>query len=742
MSREIGLSSEVAYGIGDTGATDHLCDSSMNPMLYDAVPATTRYQTAGEGTIRGDLKGKMDVTVLNLDHQPKGPPSVDHTLTATTVKGLGPSLWSLEQEFRDNGYDIHLTHGYKKGDYTGMYRPPESGKPESFIPMVYNHEGSGGWRVPYLIRKPGTTDAEHQATLSAVLAQHELDSARSARIAAKQYELTAHQAKLLEEYYWACPAVSQTATVRVPGERNIRPAFTYGGLRKYKAKNWHEFHSAMAHFGEPGKHCVVCDMFKGAARRMPKHTQGKPCELRPGVRWHMDMITFRHRSEEGSKYLIVLTDEATQFYQLIPLHWKSDAVYELKRWITAMRAHPALKGCPYTFISQIFTDNESVWGPDASEFSQMIDEVGGIEVDYGDPADHARDNARAEGANKIIEAGIQSLLYEKNLPPSWWQRAANDVMFLANRFPPYSMDAAVPLDGDMPSPIERLFNSYVSRHQVYREIDSYVAVGTPALCYVPTVKGSDLEPRVRWGIAVGQRGKVVQWMCPFTKSRFRNRSYTSFTLRTGLNWSQFLGLGDISTSKLSQMYPGEGEPEGVVQIELPAVRANTVLLPPPVREVTDGLADGSVNHTVGRSKAEDGHQLCEFFPRIKQLRPIPTKDKSADESTGLDPDDGTQVGAPDQEDEEQLSETDPVPEVTADANTPGVRVLDSRGQVIGTRPSLAQVDPAQQDDPDDLYIEGSDDVVGRSLPPPSKRQKRISSRDPKAGTKPKGGSFG
>ena len=56
--------------------------------------------------------------------------------------------------------------------------------------MVYNHEGSGGWRVPYLIRKPGTTDAEHQATLSAVMAQHELDSALSARVAAKQHELT------------------------------------------------------------------------------------------------------------------------------------------------------------------------------------------------------------------------------------------------------------------------------------------------------------------------------------------------------------------------------------------------------------------------------------------------------------------------------------------------------------------------------------------------------------------------
>ena len=181
----------------------------------------------------------------------------------------------------------------------------------------------------------------------------------------------------------------------------------------------------------------------------------------------------------------------------------------------------------------------------------------------------------------------------------------------------------------------------------------------------------------------------------------------------------------------------------MIQIELPAVRANTVLLPPPVREVTDALDDGSINHAVGRSKVEDGRQLCEFFPRVKQLKPIPTEDELADEGTGHGPDTGAQVGVPDQEDEDQMSEVDPIPEVTADANTPGVRVLDSQGQVVGTRPSLAQVDPAQQDEPDDLYIEGSDAVMGFGLPPPPKRQKRRgSTRDPKAGTKPKGGSFG
>ena len=76
----------------------------------------------------------------------------------------------------------------------------------------------------------------------------------------------------------------------------------------------------------------------------------------------------------------------------------------------------------------------------------------------------------------------------------------------------------------MASPIERMFLGYVSHHQVYREIDCFVAVGTLSMCHVKKVKGSDLEPKVRWAVAIGQRGKVTRWMCPFTKARFKNRS--------------------------------------------------------------------------------------------------------------------------------------------------------------------------------------------------------------------------
>ena len=724
MSKRVGESDAcdgVQYGVGDSGASDHLHDSAYNPCLRDAVPSNATYATAGDKSITGDLRGKMDVTILNLGHQPECPPHVDHTITTTTVPGLGESLWSLEAEFRDNGYDIFLRHGYREGDYTGMYRPPGvNNLPESFIPMVYDHEGSGGWRVPYLIRSPGTTDAQHEATLRAVLAQNAADNARGARAAAARHEYTQTQAAEIERQCHAHACVTQSITVRVPGERNIRPAFAYGGLRRFKNKNWHEFHSAMSHMGEPGQPCAICNMFKGAPRSIPKHTCGKPRETRPALRWHMDMIVFRHRSEEGCKYLILLTDESSQFYSLIPLQWKSDATHEIERWIRAMRSHPAFKDCAYQIVANIMTDNDPVWAESCGIFTEMIERVGSLLIDYGDPADHARDNARAEGANKIIEAGIQSLLYEKNLPPSWWQRAANDVMFLANRFPPYSLDAAVPVDGDMPSPIEKLFLGYISRHQVYRELDSYVACGTPALVHKPKVKGSDLEPRVRWAIAIGQRGKVTKWMCPFVKSRFKSRSFTAFTLRTGLNWSQFLGLGEIAPSAQAQMLPQDEGESKVRVIELPEVRPNVVLRPPPVREITEAREGAEVQHASGVSG--NGSDLCEFFPRIKNQTRDPRNITIVDECDVI----------ADETDNLELSESagelvQPLADDMTQVTTPGVFVIDHKGEKVDTRPPNHPLgsEPSPGDEAEDnLYVDGCVEHNAAGLQPKACSRKR------------------
>ena len=694
----------LTISIGDSGASDNLGEhSTFASCINNPMPSHKRYSTAGDGTyIEGVVEGEIDISVLNVDSQPKCSSDwANASTTITTVRGLGESLFSLEAWYRDQGYDTHLSHGYHKGDYTGLYRPPERvqqktlGKvfgPESFIPMVYNWKGQGGWKVPYVIRRPGSTDEQHKALLKSILDSERQGQCRKTQQILHANTYTQDKAQMLERFYYACPAVSEQLVVRTQGERNIRPAFTYGGLRRHKGSKWHDLHSNMAHLGEPGKPCTICSMYKGESRRMPKHRDGKPREARPGHTWYMDMITFRHRSEEGCKYTIVLTDSTTQFYQLIPLYWKSDATFEIRRWIRSMRGHPALKNLSYGMISRIITDNDGAWSEDNAEFQAMIDEVQGVEIEYGDPADHARDNARAEGANKIIEAGIQSLLYERNLPPTWWQRAANDVMFLANRLPVYSLDANVPSDGDYAPPIEQMFHGYVSRHQIYRELDSYVGVGTPALCHCPKVKGSDLEPKVRWGIAIGQRGKVTRWMCPFTHSQFKNRSFTAHTLRQGLNWSQFLGLGDIAPSNQSRMLPQD---EGVAwSIELPEQRPSMVELPPPVREILDVHGENlSLLHPTLTSK-----DLCEFYPRLTKQDVRRLRDK--------DPDvDGSEIGTSDEEE-------------VYDADVKSLEVVDDQGRQL----DLVLREPLPGDDDeeqDNLHVEGCEHNHDSPDDPPS-----------------------
>ena len=698
----------LTMGIGDSGATDHLHDSSFNECLSNPRPSRTRYATAGEGSIKGDLVGELDVSVLNLNSQPNCPDYIDHTFTTTTVKGLGPPLFSLEASFRDQGYDVHLCHGYKKNDFTGLYRPPEGRQygPESFIPMVYNWQGSGGWRVPYVVRRPGVSEDQHLSMLKSILEQNRVDTSRIAMRALQLHEYTESQANRLEQYYWACPAVSQTVSVRVPGERDIRPAFHYGGLRRYKHKNWHEFHSAMGHFGEPGQPCAICDMYKGNTIPVPRHRKGKPRERRAGHTWHLDLVEFRYRSEEGCKYLLVLTDETTQFYQLIPLYWKSDAPYEIERWIRHMRRHPAFLDLEYQMIAQIVTDNESVWNDDASKFQNMLDRVGGVTMDYAAPEDHARGNARAEGSNKIIEAGIQSIMYEQNLPPSWWQRISSDVMFLANRFVTISNDTNIPPDQDRASPIEQLFQGYISRNQVYRELDNYVQVGTPALCRQPKVKGSHLEPKVRWGIAIGQRGKTTRWLCPFTRSQFRNRTFTSFTLRSGMNWSQFLGLGDIAPSKQSRMLPQDDKESWT--IELPEVRQNVVQAPPPVREITERVAEGEDVPTIKAELIPD-RELCQYFPKLKRGTPNQNLETTGEEGNNSD-------------------------EGDTDTNLSRLTVKDSRGNTLDlTNPDRHDDDfPVDSDDDahidtppvDSNQLDSADHSLEHDLEKPSSRRKR------------------
>ena len=634
----------LELSLGDTGASGNVSDAAMyNPHLYNPRLSKSVFDTAGGRQIRGDLEGEIQVSVLNLESQPHCPMIIEHEFTTTTVKDLGhETLVSLDEHFKKLGYDITLSHGYRKGDRTGLYRPPEAHAygPESYLPLVYDYHGTGGWRLPYVIRRRGVSDDSHRQMVDSILTQHRRQQSKTAKKLLQRHSYDVATAALIERDCWASLMVTSSVSVQMPGDRNIRPAFTFGGLRRNKAKNVHEFHSQMAHLGDTdGNPCEVCLMFKGTARHRPKHREGTPRDCRPGCVWHMDMVIFPKRSEEGCKYCVNLTDECTQAIQVLPLYWKSDAVHEVKRWIKSLRSHPAYRDIKYTIVSKIVTDNDGVWDDDAREWEAMLESIdSSLDImEYGDPADHARDNARVEAKNKFLVSGICSILYEANLPKSWWQRASSDFMFLANRICTYSDEASAPSNQDLPSPIERLFHGYISRHQVYRELDNYVRVGTPALCHLPKVKTNTLEPRVRWGIATGVRGKVTRWECPFCGVRFRNRSFQAFHLRRGLNYSQFLGLGDIApgpqSGRLSQDL-------GVKwTIELPEMRPNSLKLPPPVEAATLSI-DGYNTHA--EMVPNDSSDLCEYFPKVKahRHRANPLSDINSDGILAEDDEDG------------------------------------------------------------------------------------------------------
>ena len=65
----------------------------------------------------------------------------------------------------------------------------------------------------------------------------------------------------------------------------------------------------------------------------------------------------------------------------------------------------------------------------------------------------------------------------------------------------------------------------------------------------PKAKGSQLKPKVRWGIAWGMYREQVVFKCPFTSSTFRSKSFTAIELEAGMNCYQFLGIPQQTLSK-------------------------------------------------------------------------------------------------------------------------------------------------------------------------------------------------
>ena len=140
-------------------------------------------------------------------------------------------------------------------------------------------------------------------------------------------------------------------------------------------------------------------------------------------------------------------------------------------------------------------------------------------------------------------------MFEQNLPENHWEACARSALFLLNRFPNLASDVTDPIDGDRASPLEKGTSGKYSRRQIMRELAYFQQAGTLALVHEPKAKGSQLKPKVRWGIAWGMYREQVVFKCPFTSSTFRSKSFTAIELEEGLSCYQFLGLPQPTLSK-------------------------------------------------------------------------------------------------------------------------------------------------------------------------------------------------
>ena len=68
----------------------------------------------------------------------------------------------------------------------------------------------------------------------------------------------------------------------------------------------------------------------------------------------------------------------------------------------------------------------------------------GVDCVYSCP-DRKESAAHAERSCGIVEVVIKSMLFQSNLPPSWWQHAASMAEWMLDRFPVTSQSVSVPM---------------------------------------------------------------------------------------------------------------------------------------------------------------------------------------------------------------------------------------------------------------------------------------------------------
>lgn len=562
----------------DTGATGIFINKQNEKFMSYITESLVEIECADRGVLRGEFDGDLEVLAINTANGDLIPFDIE---AVTSVEGLSKELLGVDPLYRNQGYGLHIPPRHTEEE-AYLYRLETDQWSAVQIPLRWDKE-VGGWWLDYIPKS--VAESHTMAEIDAYRERKYADMADAQHMS--QDELWTEYTKADYEEAWQRPEITEIITTQHPDDRVFRAVKS--GLKRKKDKlTAKEFHEMYGHLGHDPT-CDICRMVKGNMRRITKVIDPYR-ETRPGHTWVMDTITFNKRSDQGNKFLVVLKDIASSAYMLFPMYSRKHPEIEVAKFIDKLRQSPEYHDLPYKPVSVIKTDDAGEWGILTEAWHKTMSDRG-VESIYSSP-DRKEEASYAERACGIVEVVIKSLLMQQNLPPSWWQYAADQASFLLNRFPVQSQDGAMPVDGDLMRPLQILTRGRYSARQIDRELSYFIPIGTPALVHDPDAKGSTLGPKCRWGVAVGMMRETPLFINPFTRGSrpFRSKSFTAFKLKEGLNYAQLLGLPEIPSTRRSLDIVGDWH-------------ENLVVTLPPVEERESTRASGI--HSVVRATEDD-----------------------------------------------------------------------------------------------------------------------------------------
>ena len=341
-----------------------------------------------------------------------------------------------------------------------------------------------------------------------------------------------------------------------PGELDLPDESALRGAKagmhpRERAMSQRRMHERHGHTGEC-PNCRLCDIFRGKLRNIP--TKVDPhVEVRPGYRWHMDVICWNRRNRHGEKYTCAMRCEATGFICFFNCQYRSELPRGVHDMVMALRNNPLYKGHPYELVQTLRLDLEGAWNERAKEWKKVTDELG-IKCEYADPQDK-RSNSRAEGLMRILETTTKSCLAQTSMGYEWWGEAMAHAVLIRNCYPLTTKISSS--DGDTIRPMEELSmapggSAKVSRRMIDHILHHCVCFGQLAVIFNGKVKGSNIEKsKARFGICIGMLGDMPRWWCPYTQHEFKSKQYVEYQMLLGVSAKRMIGLDETPMTKIA-----------------------------------------------------------------------------------------------------------------------------------------------------------------------------------------------